>query len=790
MSRQGISRLETISSLRTANADGAFATAFTTLVAGAFLVGFVQSLGGADMWIGVLSAIPSLAGFMQIPGAIWGRGFSSYKRFVFPGGLLWRLFYVPLIVLPILPLNNSLRLLLLTVFVALASAVTNVTSPIYNDWLAELVPSQSRGFYFARRNAIMAAVGAGVGIFGAMGLDHLRARSGDSVGFASVFTLGLLCAGVSMWFFSRMPDLPREHPIRQDLKSGIRAIGAPFGDPAYRRVLVFLGFSMLGQTFSGNLFTAYARESLNLSFEVIQGLQVGIAAGTIVSATTWGFFSDKYRNKPLLILVGGAIACNVIPWVLTRVGAPGFDAALLLSTHFVMGLFWGGLNLCQFNLILSTAKPEDRANYLGAAMAVVSLVGGLSPILGAAFMATLRPIMELSMPHALAVAAAYKIVFGTTGVLRAVAVFFLLPVREEGASQVSTTLRDIGGITPRGVMAVRSLVRASDEEQREEAIASVGAVRLSLASDEIIRALHDPLPAVRRQAAQSLARLSDPRAVGELIHQLQDHPDLLEEEAVAALGELGHPSAVPALITTLSSPTSLIRRASARALTRIAERAGGDTAQVVESALNRAAMQADDPDLRRAAFQGLRRMGARDAGAAICEGLLDPFPSVRIAAAEACSELNLTSCHDAVRASMSRYRDEASAEVAYALGVVGSLEDLPAILEVAANSVSMITRRRALLGVARLLGVQPEVYKLMLMGEMARDTALLELARGSGRRDPGLREALNLYANGDEAGALRRLADGRRHPAFPVFAEMPVEELFLVAVAALRKGRK
>ena len=183
-------------------------------------------------------------------------------------------------------------------------------------------------------------------------------------------------------------------------------------------------------------------------------------------------------------------------------------------------------------------------------------------------------------------------------------------------------------------------------------------------------------------------------------------------------------------------------------------------------------------------------MGARDAAPAISAGLLDPFPSVRIAAAEACSELSLASCHDAVRASLAQFQDEAGAEVAYALGVVGSLEDLPTILGVAGNSVSMITRRRALLGVAKLLGVQPEVYRLMLMGEMARDTALLELARGSGRRDTGLREALNLYGSGDEPGALRRLADGKRNPAFAIFAEMPVEELFLVAVASLRKGGK
>ena len=583
-----------------------------------------------------------------------------------------------------------------------------------------------------------------------------------------------------MWFFNRMPDLPRVHPIRQDLKAGIRAIGAPFGDRAYRKVLLFLGVSMFGQTFPGNLFTAFARESLNLNFEVIQGLQMAIAIGTIASAATWGFFADKYGNKPLLTITGFALACHAIPWVMTKPGAPMYDSVLLLTTHFFMGLVWCGLNLCQFNLMLATAKPEDRANYLAAAMTVMSLVGGFSPILGAAIMAVLRHDLGNAM-------SAYKTVFVITAAARFIAVFFLLRVREEGASGVKTTLRDLGGITPRGMKAVRTLARSSDIGERQEAIANVAQGRVTLASDEIIRALHDPLPSVRRQAAEALARLSDPRAVGELIHQLQEHPDLLEEEAVHALGSLGHSSAIPALITTLTSPTSLIRRASARALTQIAEKAGGHPSAIVEEALIHAAEQSEDPDLRRAALQGLRRIGGHKAAGVIGASLLDPLPSVRIAAAEACSEIGLASCHDAVRASLARYRDEANAEVAYALGAVGSLEDLPMILDVAAQSVSVITRRRALLGVARLVDVQSEVYRLMLLGEMARDTALLELARGSGRRDPALRMALNLYGSGDEAEALRQLADSNPHPALQSFADHPVDELFLVAVSLVTK---
>jgi HEAT repeat protein len=345
-------------------------------------------------------------------------------------------------------------------------------------------------------------------------------------------------------------------------------------------------------------------------------------------------------------------------------------------------------------------------------------------------------------------------------------------------------------MSPKGVLAVRSLTRAKDSAGRAEAIANVGAERVRLAGDEIMSALHDPLPSVRRQASQALAQISDPRAAVELIHQLEEHPDLLEEETVRALGSLANPMAIPALITTLQSPSSLIRRASARALAQIGEKAEGPARMQVEQALARCATDATDPDLRRAGLQGIRLIGGPWAAEVVTSGILDPLPSVRVAAAEACSELHLTDCVDALRLALARYQDEASAEVAYALGTVGVAADIPAILQEAQQSVSMITRRRALLGVARLLSVQPEVYRLMLLNGMERDGAVMELTRSQSRQNDGVREAVETYANGNEPGALEILAKSMGTDDFRYLAETPVEEGFLVAATRLALVRR
>src|SRR5205085_1218963 len=82
----------------------------------------------------------------------------------------------------------------------------------------------------------------------------------------------------------------------------------------------------------------------------------------------------------------------------------------------------------------------------------------------------------------------------------------------------------------------------------EGAMASAAAQRFSVATDEIIKGLHDPSPRIRRQAASSLARLGDPKAVAALTRQLEEHPDLVAADTVEARGDLRHASAVPPLL--------------------------------------------------------------------------------------------------------------------------------------------------------------------------------------------------------------------------------------------------
>jgi HEAT repeat protein/MFS family permease len=767
-------RLQNLSNLRIANTDSSFSCMFGALSAGSIVIGFVKFLGGSDLWIGVLTAFsgsPSVFGLLQIPGSIWGRRFASFKRFVTPGATLWRAFYVPLVFLPLIHIDSTLRLWILIVCVSIATAGSLLVNPTYNEWIAELVPPHSRGWFFSRRNAILTIWGAVAGLVGGVIIDQFKAHGHEDIGFSVVFGVGSICSAISLYFYHRMDETPRPLVVKQSLGEAMGELAKPVVDRNYRAVLIFLATITFSTTFAGNFFTAFALESLHLPYTLLMLTGLTQALGTVAASPFCGYLADKYGNKPLLIMAGFLLTVTPAQWLFCYPNLNLHNTAVLIPLSILGGVVWAAVNLTQFNLVLATSPPEDRASYLGVALTVQNVVGFISPLLGALAMSYFRgSVADLAF--------AYKLLFGVTMAMRFFAMFTLLRVHEEGSIQVRTTLRDLSRITPKGLSAMRSLSRSGDVSEREDAIRRVAQSGISMAGDELVKALHDPSPRIRRRAAEGLARLGDPNAVEALIHQLEYHPDLIEEEMVDALGSLGGGEVVPWLSKLLTNdPRTTVRRAALRALGRT-----NDAAAIPPLI---AAATTGDADMRRGSLRSLRNLGAENADSVFALSILDSRPSIRIAAAEGIAELTLCSCAENARKSLELFHDEASSEVAYALAAIGDDRDIPLILGTAQECFSMITRRRCLLGIARILGVEGDAYRILLLEGMGRDSALLNLTQPLAKRNPRLLVAMEKYSAGDEPAALENVARAMRQPVLQFMASKPVEELFIVVVCYL-----
>ena len=767
-------RLDNLRNLQVANWDVAFATAFATLVTGNFLIGYIKFFGGGDYWIGLVTAVPSFVGLVQVPGAIWGRSFPYYKKFIAPGGWVWRLLYIPVAALPFLMLPPTTALLVLLLCIVVAAAAIQTVNPIYNDWLAELVPSTSRGWYFSRRTLVATAVGMVAGLAGGLALDAFREQGHEGTGFAVVFGAGVVCAIVSMVFFLRMKETVRANPVRMRLRDSLRSMAKPWQDKNFRLLLIFSGLFMASQTYAGGFFSAFALETLEISFTLLQLIAVMHALGTIAFVRTWGFLADKYGNKPILVLTTMGTVITPGVWLLCHPGADVQNAVILLVFHIYNGVVWSGVTVTQLNLYMSTAEESERSSYLGTALTTTAVLGGVAPLLGSVTMDYLRGPLGAEM--------AFKTLFVIVIGMRLVSVFLLAGVREEGAVSIRQTIKQMRQVSYSGMRALSALSKSGDADSRLHAISTVGRKKFSMATDELRKALTDPSPRIRREAAIALARLGGDDAAEALLSHVIEHPELLDDDIVEALGRLPTARTEEVLLGLLRDPRSILRRSAAKTLGRI-----GSERAVPH--LISAAQEQEDVEMRRAALQALRHLEASEAEPVITSALLDPHPSVRVAAAEAVSELGLRGAAQKVRESLAKYRDEAMDELAYALGCVGAAQDIALILSAAAECRTATSRRRCLLGVARLLGVEAATYRLFIAEGFARDTVMLDHLRSARRSPAVLKESLDRYSSGDEAGAIEMLVMGCGVPELSALAQFPVEESFLVGwLACLAKS--
>lgn len=762
--------MDVLRTLKWANLDLGFVNVFVTAVGGAFLVGCVKYLGGNDFWLGLMAAIPMFAGILQVPGAVWGKASASFKPFIAVGGWTWRLLYIPVTLLPLLPWPNELRLVILVACVGIGSAMVNWVGPTYNEWLSLLVPERNRGWYFSTRTLIGTAVGALSGVAAGFAMDRFKLGHVEGVGYAVVFGVGTVAGIISMVCFLQMVDVPRPVVVKANLSATIAQSKVPLQDRNLRRLLAFTGVFAASQSFAGNFFAAYALESLGLPFFNLTLTGLAHAVGTAISVRSWGYLSDKYGNKPVLSIAMVGVILTPLMWVACRPGQVGVSTVILLFGHVFNGVVWSAVGVAQFNLNMVAGRAEHRANSLALISAITAVCGGIAPMLGSSVLTGASQLTDRY--HA------YHVTFFGAALLRVVAMVMLVPVHERGATSVRSALSQLRRVRPSGVAALRAMQSSETAQSRAGAIAKVGANRMALATDELETALSDPSPKVRRHAAQALGRLGTREAGRALIQHIHSHPELVSEETLEALGSTGHRAAASVLVEFLDHPSALFRRTAARSLGRL-----GDHAAVAP--LCAAAGRKGDPDLRRASVQALRELEVTTEGIDLYrERLRDTSIAVRSATAEAVSELVIKELADDLRQTLRMEGGEPLAEAVYALGCVGDLHDIPSMLACARDSQNRSTRRRCLLAVARLLAVEPEVYGLMSKEGMARDNQLFNLLRRAMRRSETVSEAVERYSGGEESQALALLAEARPGTVFTPLAADPVEEAFLVAVVA------
>ncbi len=381
----------------------------------------------------------------------------------------------------------------------------SLSSSTWSTWMADLVPDQLRGRYFALRNSVASAAGIFAVLVGGWLLKNLPGNDGYVVVYVIAAVTALL--GTILLLYQYAPPVA-EQP-QGSMWASYREI---FKD---RNFLAFVGmvlFFNLALVVAGPFFTVHFLQVLHVPLYVLAYFTAAAAVTGILGNLFFGKLSDILGNRFIIrfCLLMITIPTGLMLFLPEKNPLP-FVAAIILMQSF----FGAGWNLATFNTSLSISPRGQRALYIGVYNSLNSLSAVFAPILGGFLIDVLKnnhtPVLGMVFPPT-AVVFALSVVLLLLGLLA-------FPFYQEANRHEDYSLRDV-------------VFRMNFPEILYKLFMSTFMPRISS----------------RHRLTEDIADLRSPAAVVPLGRLLGDMDPEVRMSALEGLGKTGADEAVEALL--------------------------------------------------------------------------------------------------------------------------------------------------------------------------------------------------------------------------------------------------
>jgi MFS family permease len=364
-------------SLRLVTVAGSLALVYSTAISSPMSTDFFRRMGFGEVEFGVMSGIPMLMLGMQFLGALWSNKLQS-RRAVFMGLVIsGRLLWLPIILVPLLPVPNAARTTIMLSLLALSSLLLNLAPPIWFSWMGDLIPRRLLSRYWGGRMRMMQGVWLVTYIplvlFGfkyqALGLSLPQA-------FFIITLLGVAAGVVDiilfLWVWEPPPVVASKRPI-------LETILEPMRQGSFRSYMVwncaYSASVMVGAAFM----LLYVLKVLALPLWQVMIMWWMPGIGSMLSSAFWGRLIDRYGSRPILVLCTALKPlAPLVFFVIDRE-----NAFVVLSCFFIFdNMLNMGSQLATNGFMLRMAPRENRGMFVAAISSLPGIAGGLSAIAG------------------------------------------------------------------------------------------------------------------------------------------------------------------------------------------------------------------------------------------------------------------------------------------------------------------------------------------------------------------------------------------------------------------------
>ena len=399
--------------------SAAIGTFLFTAQGGVAFTGYASTLGAGEFVFGLITALPVLAGLLQIYTSHLAVKYGKYKRMFIIGGLAQRAAWLVAAFIPYLfPVGDS-RLWALVVLVFLAAISGSFTAIPHMSLMAAVIPIDIRGRYITTRQRVCLATALLFGLCIAFMLDNIP----GFLGYTVVFALGGVAGAIDILMyikidFSGIPHKKEGFSLTEGFKSC-------FTTPRIRSYLLFWTFWFFAIHISGPFFNKYAIDVLSLSYiSIIIFGQIAAQTMAFIVVTRWGVFLDRYGSVPMMFIATLSSTTITLVWLFA---VPGSIWPMFVF-NFLGGIFWCANDACMVNMQLSHTPTVGRPAVLAVYAVLTSIAAAAALILGGALLEFFSPIMaRLDLTFLGTQFDHYKLVFIIAIVIRYIVIAIFLP---------------------------------------------------------------------------------------------------------------------------------------------------------------------------------------------------------------------------------------------------------------------------------------------------------------------------------------------------------------------------
>jgi MFS family permease len=360
-----------------------------TILGGVYLTGMLLAVGADDIYINYVTMAGFLCGFVQIAAPLlWERTARRKALLLVLRGAYHLLDVVVLGVIVLLPMEKTLRLVLLMTVIVLRNLINSFSTPGLSIWKMQSVPQQRRNDYFTVYNILTHVIGVTSAYLAGRLLDAFEENGWMLYGIAPTLSailllrmLGLLLAVAELALLSRLEEYPYELPKPEE-ERGVHLLLVPLLDTRYMRTV---SIDMVWQFITyliGSFFTVYLLDVVHMSYSYIMLCSFVNVPLILVMTPVWSRLVKRCRWQRMLPIAIGGYA---IPYV--------FNALIVEDTQYfyaivmiLVYLFYPCISLVLAYLPYENMPDTCRTAYMSVYSIGTMLSGLVGTFVGTLFM--------------------------------------------------------------------------------------------------------------------------------------------------------------------------------------------------------------------------------------------------------------------------------------------------------------------------------------------------------------------------------------------------------------------